>query len=67
MALLQNFFGDSKAKFILWLTIRGAFGDNLKKIHSNYYVAISNAVTALMLLDKAAESICLSPQSRRSH
>jgi hypothetical protein len=54
MALLQNFFGDSKAKFILWLTIRGAFGDKLKKIHSNYYVAISNAVTALMLLDKAA-------------
>jgi hypothetical protein len=54
MALQQNFFGDSKAKFILWLTIRGAFGDNLKKIHSNYYVAISNVVTALMLPDKAA-------------
>jgi hypothetical protein len=54
MALLQNFFGDSKVRFILWLTIRGPFGDKLKKIHSNYYVAISNVVTAIMLLDKAA-------------
>jgi hypothetical protein len=54
-------------EFILWLTIRGAFVDKLKKIHSNYYVAISNAVAAHMLLDKVAQSICLSPQSQKSH
>jgi len=46
--------GAQGAEFILWLTMRGALGDKVKKIHSNYYVAISNTATALMVLEKAA-------------
>jgi protocatechuate 4,5-dioxygenase beta chain len=46
--------GAQGAEFILWLTMRGALGNNVKKIHSNYHVAISNTATAMMVLEKAA-------------
>jgi protocatechuate 4,5-dioxygenase beta chain len=51
---LVRLSGAQGAEFILWLTMRGALGDKVKKIHSNYYVAISNTATALMVLEKAA-------------
>jgi hypothetical protein len=54
MALLHNLFGDSRAEFTFRLTIRGALADKMKRIQLNYYVAILNAVNALMLLEKAA-------------
>jgi hypothetical protein len=34
--------------------MRGELGDKLKRIHSNFYVAISNTATTLMGLEKAA-------------
>jgi protocatechuate 4,5-dioxygenase beta chain len=51
---LVRLSGAQGAEFILWLTMRGALGDKVKMIHSNYYVAISNTATALMVLEKAA-------------
>jgi protocatechuate 4,5-dioxygenase, beta chain len=51
---LVRLSGAQGAEFILWLTMRGALGDKVKLIHSNYYVAISNTATALMVLEKAA-------------
>lgn len=51
---LVRLSGAQGAEFILWLTMRGALGDEVKKIHSNYYVAISNTATALMVIEKAA-------------
>jgi protocatechuate 4,5-dioxygenase beta chain len=51
---LVELSGAQGAEFILWLTMRGALGSHVKKIHSNYHVAISNTATAMMVLEKAA-------------
>jgi protocatechuate 4,5-dioxygenase beta chain len=51
---LVELSGAQGAEFILWLAMRGALGDNVRKVHSNYYVAISNTATAMMVLEKAA-------------
>jgi protocatechuate 4,5-dioxygenase beta chain len=45
--------GAQGAEFILWLTMRGALTGKVKKIHSNYHVAISNTATGLMVLENA--------------
>lgn len=50
---LVELSGAQGAEFILWLTMRGALGKGVRKIHSNYHVAISNTATALMVLEKA--------------
>jgi hypothetical protein len=34
--------------------MRGALGDKVRKVQSNYYVAISNTATAMMVFEKAA-------------
>ena len=51
---LVRLSGAQGAEFILWLTMRGALGNKVKMIHSNYHVAISNTATALMVFEKAA-------------
>ena len=51
---LVRLCGSQGAEFILWLAMRGALGEKVRKIHSNYYVAISNTATALMVLEKVA-------------
>ncbi len=43
--------GAQGAEFILWLTMRGALQGKVKKIHSNYHVAISNTATGLLVLE----------------
>ena len=60
-AVLHNLFGDSRAEFTFRLTIRGALGDKMKRIQMNYYVAILNAVNALMLLEKSSVVYLLIP------
>lgn len=45
--------GSQGAEFILWLTMRGALGDNVKLIHSNYHIPISNTAAGLLCLDAA--------------
>lgn len=51
---LVELSGAQGAEFILWLAMRGALGKNVKKVQSNYYVAISNTATAMMILEPAA-------------
>jgi protocatechuate 4,5-dioxygenase, beta chain len=46
--------GAQGAEFILWLTMRGALPGKVKKIHSNYHVAISNTASGLLVLENAA-------------
>jgi protocatechuate 4,5-dioxygenase beta chain len=46
--------GAQGSEFIMWLTMRGALSGHVKKLHSNYHVAISNTATGLLLLEDAA-------------
>jgi len=46
--------GAQGAEFILWLAMRGALPGNVKMVHSNYHIAISNTATGLMVLENAA-------------
>jgi protocatechuate 4,5-dioxygenase, beta chain len=46
--------GAQGAEFILWLTMRGALTGKVKRIHSNYHVAISNTATGLLVLENSA-------------
>jgi protocatechuate 4,5-dioxygenase beta chain len=46
--------GAQGTELILWLTMRGALSAKVKKIHSNYDVAISNTATGLVVLENVA-------------
>lgn len=46
--------GSQGAEFILWLTMRGALGDDLKLVHSNYHIPISNTAAGLLCLENIA-------------
>lgn len=46
--------GAQGAEFILWLAMRGVLSHHVRKIHSSYYVAISNTATGLLVLENAA-------------
>jgi protocatechuate 4,5-dioxygenase beta chain len=46
--------GAQGAELILWLTMRGALTGKVKKVHSNYHVAISNTATGLVVLENGA-------------
>jgi protocatechuate 4,5-dioxygenase beta chain len=46
--------GAQGAELILWLTMRGALGDKVSQIHSNYHIPISNTAAGLLLLEEAA-------------
>jgi protocatechuate 4,5-dioxygenase, beta chain len=46
--------GAQGAEFILWLTMRGALDPHVKKVHSNYHIAISNTATGLLVLENGA-------------
>ena len=46
--------GAQGAEFIQWLVMRGALGERVSKIHSNYHIPISNTASGLLVLEKAA-------------
>jgi len=46
--------GAQGAEFIQWLVMRGALGGQVRKIHSNYHIPISNTASGLLLLENAA-------------
>ena len=37
----------------MWLAARGALGERVSKLHSNYHIPISNTASGLMLLECA--------------
>jgi protocatechuate 4,5-dioxygenase, beta chain len=51
---LVKLAGAQGAEFILWLIMRTAMGDNVKKIHSNYHIPISNTGAGLLCLENDA-------------
>ena len=51
---LVRLSGAQGAEFILWLTMRGALDGNVKALHSNYHIPISNTAAGMLLLENAA-------------
>lgn len=51
---LVRLAGAQGAELILWLIMRGALGDKVNKLHSNYHIPISNTAAGLLLLEAAA-------------
>ena len=45
--------GTQGPELVHWLMMRGALGEYVKKLHSNYHVPISNTGAGLMLLEAA--------------
>ncbi|MCG5243374.1 class III extradiol dioxygenase family protein [Azospirillum doebereinerae] len=50
---LVRLAGAQGAELILWLIMRGALGDKVSKVHSNYHIPISNTGAGLLVLESA--------------
>ena len=44
--------GTQGVELLMWLAMRAALGANVKKVHSNYHIPISNTATGVMALEK---------------
>lgn len=51
---LVRLAGAQGAELILWLIMRGALDAKVERIHSNYYLPISNTATGLLVLENPA-------------
>ncbi|MCX7173555.1 MAG: class III extradiol dioxygenase family protein [Proteobacteria bacterium] len=49
---LVRLAGAQGAEFILWLAMRGALGNKVRKIYSNYHIPISNTAAGVLVLEK---------------
>jgi protocatechuate 4,5-dioxygenase beta chain len=45
--------GSQGTEFLMWLMMRGALGDKVNLVHSNYHIPISNTGAGTMLMDCA--------------
>lgn len=43
--------GSEGIELVMWLIMRGALGENVKKIHSNYHLPVSNTAAGIMVLE----------------
>lgn len=43
--------GSQGSEFIMWMMMRGALGDNVKALHQNYHIPISNTGAGTMILE----------------
>ncbi|SMH44137.1 class III extradiol dioxygenase family protein [Azospirillum agricola] len=50
---LVRLAGAQGAELILWLIMRGALGEKVSKVHSNYHIPISNTGAGLLVLESA--------------
>jgi protocatechuate 4,5-dioxygenase, beta chain len=46
--------GTQGVELLMWLTARAALGENVKRVHQNYHIPISNTASGLMVLEPAA-------------
>ena len=51
---LSHQLDGERAEFINWLAMRGALNGNVKSLHTNYNILISNTAAGLMCLENAA-------------
>ena len=45
--------GAQGTEFLMWMMMRGALGDKVNLLHSNYHIPISNTASGLMLMECA--------------
>jgi len=50
---LVRLAGAQGTELIMWLTMRGALGDDVRLVHSNYHIPVSNTGAGMMVLDAA--------------
>ncbi|OYU49541.1 MAG: protocatechuate 3,4-dioxygenase [Rhizobiales bacterium PAR1] len=43
--------GAQGTEFLMWMMMRGALGDKVNLLHSNYHIPISNTASGLMLME----------------
>jgi protocatechuate 4,5-dioxygenase beta chain len=46
--------GAQGAEFVMWLAMRGALTGNVRRLHCNYHIPISNTATGVLLLENTA-------------
>jgi protocatechuate 4,5-dioxygenase beta chain len=46
--------GTQGVELVMWLATRGALGDKVKLVHSNYHIPISNTAAGLMVMEPTA-------------
>ncbi|MDQ6621246.1 MAG: gallate dioxygenase [Pseudomonadota bacterium] len=49
--------GAEGAEVIMWLAMRGALSDNIRKLHQNYYLATTTAMTVVLFEDLDAKEV----------
>ncbi len=49
---LVELAGAQGVELVNWLAMRGALGDDVKEIHRNYHIPISNTATGLLVLEQ---------------
>ena len=47
--------GAEGAEAIMWLAMRGALSNNIRKLHQNYYLATTTAMTVVLYEDLTAK------------
>jgi protocatechuate 4,5-dioxygenase beta chain len=48
--------GSEGIELIMWLVMRGALGDEVVKVHSDYFVPASNTAAGIALFDNRVPS-----------
>jgi protocatechuate 4,5-dioxygenase beta chain len=43
--------GTQGVELLMWLATRAALGEQVKQVHSNYHIPISNTAAGLMVLE----------------
>lgn len=51
---LVELAGSQGVELLMWLAARGALTQEVNKVHSNYYLPISNTATGLLVLESAS-------------
>ena len=55
--------GFEGAEIIMWLIMRGALSENVRKVHSSYYLPSMTGIATLVLENEAAEVPEVSPRA----
>ena len=48
---LVELTGTQGVELLMWLATRGALGENVRKVHANYHIPISNTAAGTMVLE----------------
>ncbi|MBP0495620.1 gallate dioxygenase [Roseomonas indoligenes] len=55
--------GAESVEVIMWLAMRGALSDDITKVHQNYYLATTTAMTVIVFEENSAEAPAAAPRT----